>query len=394
MSWKGQLAATLLRRRGPYQLAATAPVDPRLTALAALVAPHLDGPRMLLDLDALDRNVARIQAQRNPALTLRLVDKSLPSASLLEHLMARLGTRAIMSFRASHLRHSLALDGTHVLMGKPLPEQAVQAFYAGPNGRAPIWLVDTPARAAALGALVPEDTEVALEIDVGLARGGASPATVRTLAQAVCAQPTLRLCGLMGYDAQVGQLPSWIEPRATSRAAADRLYQDCLAAVRDMLPTHPLLNGGGSPTARDHGASTPINDLALGSAFVLPRNFESPALADLEPAIFIASPVLKRVPGAGLPPALGLWSDRDTLYIAGGGWRCEPAHPPGLSWHAGFKGSANQAGLWVRANQALPDSGDAILLRPLIAEDTLGALGPILVASHGAIITQWPVYGP
>jgi len=76
------------------------------TLSRALDAARCDVPVLLLDRDRLDSNLAVLSRQGLPGL--RVVVKSLPSLPLLDHCMAALGTRRLMSFHRPFLQQLLA----------------------------------------------------------------------------------------------------------------------------------------------------------------------------------------------------------------------------------------------------------------------------------------------
>ena len=97
--------------------------------------------------------------------------------------MRQARTNRVMVFHRPFIQH-LASDFPEgdLLLGKPMPVQAVRRFYAefrGDSGFVPArqlqWMVDTPARLDQYRALARSlgiKMRVNLEIDVGLHRGG------------------------------------------------------------------------------------------------------------------------------------------------------------------------------------------------------------------------------
>ena len=81
-----------------------------------------------------------------------------------------------------------------------------------------------------------------------------------------------------------------------------------------------------------------MNDLAAGSGVVMPTDFDTEHLRDNRPALFIATPILKRydqlkVPGdPWLADALSRWNPnmRRLYYIYGGYWKARMVSPPGV----------------------------------------------------------------
>ncbi len=193
----------------------------------------------------------------------------------------------------------------------------------------------------------------------------------------------------MGYDAQVGKLPAWIESSSTSLHKAQKTYAAFQERLYTLAPHYrhlPLvMNGAGSPTFRLHGPDSPLNEVAAGSAFVKASDFDLASLTDLEPACWIASPVLKSWHGLQLPgpQALGrLWRfwDRNrshTYFIYGGGWRARPESPQGLTLNHLYGISTNQC-MYNASERTALKVDDYVFLRPTQSEQVLQEFNQLL----------------
>jgi D-serine deaminase-like pyridoxal phosphate-dependent protein len=393
-----------------------APHDDYFTALNDLLKQAGTGtPSLVIDLDRLDRNCARLREHMPAGKQYRIVAKSLPSTALIAHVAAQTGSTRVMGFHQPFL-NAVARDfpATDLLLGKPMPVQAAATFYArhAPGqafdpSRQLQWLVDTPERLAQYAQLartLGTRVRVNVEIDVGLHRGGLQrPEQLDALLEAIAADTQhLELAGFMGYDAHVGKIPAVLESRDESLAKSLAIYRgflDRLAARAPQLATGQLtLNGAGSPTFRLHGDKSPLNDISAGSVLVKPTDFDLPLLEDFEPAAFIATPVLKAMDGLQLPgsdllgKAWALWdrNRRRTFFIYGGRWMARHASPPGLSDNGLYGASSNQA--IVNAAQSVNLTvDDHIFLRPTQSEAVLLQFGDIVAVRGGRIAARWPV---
>jgi D-serine deaminase-like pyridoxal phosphate-dependent protein len=288
-------------------------------------------PRLIVDLDAVDHNLAQVQATLG-SKALRLVEKSLPCAPLLDHLMTRSGSRRLMSFHLPFLRADAEnFPDAELMLGKPMPIAAAAGFYdAVPAGFDPAnqlhWLIDTEARLAEYLALAEARglrLQIVLELNIGLHRGGflAGAALDRVLQQIAEHPQHLRLSGLMGYDAHVGLLPRLLGRPQTQLRDAMARYRAALDQVRAHpgLTAQPLiLNSGGSPSLAYHGDEALSTELAVGSALLQPSGFDRPGLAAHRPAVFIATPVLKTVDPVRLPGPTALGRCHLRRQLAGG----------------------------------------------------------------------------
>lgn len=370
---------------------------------AALKRAGLMRPVLVVDKARLEANIAAIRSRVDAArLPLRVVAKSLPSPELLGAVMAGIGSERLMVFSAEMLLQLLELHPeASYLLGKPLPasEFARVIDRAGAEAATRIeWLVDTPQRLAAYGEVARARNfawRANFEIDVGLHRGGfADPAALADSVRRL-ANHHASLSGLMGYDPHVPKMPSPDKAFAKAQAA----YKAMLDVVRasDHDPATLTLNSAGSPTFTRHCTGTVANEVSVGSAFAKPGDFELDDLAALQPAAFIATPVIKASEDQALPGIEALsgalhWWDRNTqrgFFIHGGHWLAKPVSPPGLEYSKLFGRSSNQELLTGSKRIDLrPD--DHVFLRPDQSEALFLQFGDLAVYQGGEIAAMWP----
>jgi D-serine deaminase-like pyridoxal phosphate-dependent protein len=361
-------------------------------------------PVVVIDRDRLKANIEKIRVKLPKGQAFRVVSKSLPSLPLLQEVMGALGTQRLMVFHEPHLRVlGAALPEADLLFGKPMPVAAVANFFKeqGPAERV-TWLVDSVGRLLQYQQLARErgvKLKLNVEIDVGLHRGGlTSPEQLAALIERAKADPEhLELTGLMGYDAHVGKIPGAIESTAASFKEACARYTAFKAKLSEVRPD-ALFDGGGSRTVRLHAdGGSPLNEVAAGSCFVKPSDFDAPTLSDLEPAAFIAAPVLKALDGTTLPGldrSNALWPlwDRNrarTFFIYGGLYPGEYVSPPGLLDNPLYGRSSNQA--MVNGSQRVPlEVDDYVFLRPSQSEKVLLDYGALAVVEGGKLSAWWP----
>ncbi|MFO1254584.1 MAG: alanine racemase [Sphingomonadaceae bacterium] len=368
---------------------------------AALKRAGLMRPVLVIDRNRLGANLAAIRKSVDAArLPLRVVAKSLPSSRLLDAILAGMGTQRLMVFSAEMLLQMFALHGdADFLMGKPLPASEFARVAERNAAAARVqWLIDTPERlaqyveaAAARGLAL----RVSFEIDVGLHRGGfADPqALAAAVRQAQAAKA--EIAGLMGYEPHVPKMPN----PAKAYAAAQETYGAMIAVLKGagLDPAALTLNSAGSPTFRRHCKGTVANEVSVGSAFVKPGDFDLDDLGDLQPAAFIATPVIKASADQSLPGVEALsgalhWWDRNTqrgFFIHGGHWLAEPVSPQGLQYSKLFGRSSNQELLTgSKLVDLKPD--DHVFLRPDQSEALFLQFGDIAVYDGQNIAEMWP----
>lgn len=392
-----------------------APYAPYFQALNTLLRKHGPGrPLMLIDRQRLAANCQRLMAGLAPGRAYRIVAKSLPSVPLIREVMALTGSQRVMVFHQPFINAlAAAAPDCDLLLGKPMPVNAAARFYAELPGQAGFdpdrqlqWLIDSRARLddyLRLAQRLGRTLRINVEIDVGLHRGGLTdPAQLDDLLAVIHAHPRhLAFSGLMGYDAHVGKLPALLESRNASLRKTQAVYRSYIDRLYRLAPRyrHQALtfNGAGSPTILLHGEDTPLNELAAGSCLVKPSDFDLDTLAAFQPAAFIATPVLKHLPGLHLPgpvplgQAWALWDPnrRETYFIYGGNWKADPVSPTGIRGNALYGASSNQMMFNGSPATALA-VGDMIFFRPTQSEFVLLQFGDLAAVGEGAIQAWWP----
>lgn len=363
----------------------------------ALQVAEIFRPCLVLDRDRLDTNIALVKEKLAPGLGVRLVDKSLPCVPLLSYIARALETNRFMTFHPPVTQAVLdAFPDGDLLYGKPMPVGAAKAALtrggAGWWSRV-CWLIDTPERLAEYGALAAAlDTELrfAFEVDVGLHRGGfSSPAAIKAL----IIPARLRCEGIMAYEAHAPEIPGLFGGAAKALKEASAKAAGFIDALEP--EARRTLNIGGSKTALLHGEGV-ANEVSMGSAFVLPNDFDTPGLGGFQPAAFIATPILKvgeaMLPGpAWLSKALQALGQfpRKGCYLYGGKWMAEPAFPEGMKPNGLMGFSSNQQFMGLPAGADVKP-GDYAFMRPTQSEAVLQHFGAIAVFAGGRIVEVWP----
>ncbi len=373
---------------------------------AALARAGVAEPAMVIDRARLLANIETIRAALAPSgLALRVVSKSLQAPALLDLVLDRARASRLMVFNGVMLGEMVgAQSDCDVLLGRPLPAVQVDAFvrrhHANPAPAAhPQWLVDTPARLAQYAAIArahATPVRISLEVDVGLHRGGlADPRALADVIDLATADPLTEITGLMGYDAQAAGAG---DPTAATQAAKDR-YAEFVGVLLARLGRSAdafVLNAAGSPTFMSHIGHSPANEVSVGSAFVKPLNFDYPALRAIEPACFIAQPVLKVTSPAMIPSlepsAIALAelnpNAAQGVFVYGGYGDAEPVSPAGLGWHPLYGARS----MLMASHRVAIAPDDTVFFRPRESEGSFLHFGDILVYDGGEITGRWPTF--
>ncbi len=365
-------------------------------------------PTMVIDLDRLNHNIDTLTAGIGEK-TYRVVVKSLPSLPLLQHVMARAGTQALMVFHQPFLNAvAMNMPESDVLLGKPMPVDAVRAFYSAPRhprfqaDKQVQWLIDTPARLdqyLAFARAAGVHMRVNLELDVGLHRGGfAEPERFDAVLAKIALHPKhLSLSGFMGYEPHLAGVTDELSHPAVQQVLG--VYRSFLGRARTagVDVSSLTINGAGSHTIRLYDKDDVMNDLSAGSGLVKPSDFDTLNLREQQPGVFIAAPILKRydklmIPGQDLlADTLPLWDPNTArlYFLYGGYWKANIVSPPGAQeW---MYHSTNQSPVMTSKSVDL-EVDDYMFLRPTQSEHVMLQFGDLLVFQGDEVVANWPVF--
>ncbi len=391
--------------------------DPYFDSLqAALKDANIGKPTLIVDRARLHKNIDLVTSRLPPGMALRIAQKSVPSMGLLNEILTRAKTNRLMVFNKDYLQ-DLCLDAEyrHILLGKPLPISAAENFQTYIFGRSPNmdtvnaieWLIDNPERLREykeLAAARDVNMNINIELDVGMHRGGVTDMGVlATMLKDIQADPRLKFSGFMGYEKHIVYALGGAKGREKAKTACWTAYREAVATAQSVLgkdfdPKTATLNGGGSATYRLYEDTNTMNDLCLGSAFVMPSHFDFDTLAVHAPASFISTPVLKQSQGLNLPGG-GILNDiimawnpnqRQSFFHYGGRWLADPVYPKGLTYNNLYGRSSNQE-LVVGSKNIDLKTNDHIIFRPQESENVFLQFGDIAVFEDGKITDFWPV---
>jgi len=388
---------------------------------ADLDAAGIGTPRIFVDLDRLDENAAEILSKVGSG-RYRIVEKSLPSLDLLAYVQERTGSNKFMVLHLPFLPAILsAFPNADVLIGKAQPTAAVESLFDGlsraewPSVASRVqFIADSRSRLDELAALARRlrlTLRVSVEIDVGLRRSGVTePEELPEVLAGFLANPdTVRFTGFLGYDGHVAHVPvlwgsaldwvwaAWEEATARFESFIDVLRSQFPQLVRDDL----VFNSGGSASYPMY-QSGPVNDVAIGGGVLRPAAYPDVFCGVLQPAIFIATPVLKQYPTGMLPFLTAEQSARVLQYkqgiaIYGGGWAANFVSPAGLEMAPLVSDPENQnlvpnQPLITAPQDVLLNPGDWVFLHPK-QSDALFQFEEILLVRGGRLQKdKWKAY--
>ena len=255
-------------------------------ALAHLGEPgsaHLiPTPAAVLDLDAFDRNVAKMaERARTAGLALRPHSKSHKTSALARRQIGA-GAVGICCAKLAEAEAMAAAGIGQILVTSPIAGTANAARAAALAAALPDFriVVDHPDAAAELGAAAQGPIQVVIDIDVGMGRTGChDPEQAAAVARAIADQPSLRLLGVQGYGGSWQHIEG---ANARAAAAAEGMVKltAAIAAIRAAGGTVDVVTGGGTGTFTADAAQGVLNEIQPGSYAFMDREYRDALKAD------------------------------------------------------------------------------------------------------------------
>lgn len=243
----------------------------------------IDTPALVLDLDALERNIATMAAvARERGIALRPHAKTHKCAAI-ARLQAAAGAVGQCVAKLSEAEALAAAGIGGLLISAAVPDPAKIARLVSLRGRSAdlIAVVETAETAAALGAAVAAAglwLDVLIDVDVGTHRFGVpSVADILALAERIAREPALRLRGLQGYAGHLQSIPDYQERRAASHAAL-RILAEARDALRARGQDCEIVTGGGTGTHDFEHETGVLNELQVGSYLFMDVIYDGVAL--------------------------------------------------------------------------------------------------------------------
>jgi len=306
----------------------------------------LDPPFAVVDLAAFDANAAALE-KAAAGVPIRVASKSVRCRDLLRRVLDRPGWHGIMAYTVPEavwlVRGGISDD---VLVAYPSAHRAgLRELATDPSLATAITImVDSTEQLDFLDRVIaPEQREpvrVCLDLDaswrlaggrlhVGVRRSPVhSPDQAGALAALIASRPSVRLVGLMSYEAQIaglGDAPPGQRLRGTAiRTMQRRSMAELVArrgAVVDAVRKHAdleFVNGGGTGSVPTTAADPAVTEVTAGSGLYGPTLFDAYRRWQPTPSAYFALTVVRR-------------PTPNIATVLGGGWIASgPADPSRL----------------------------------------------------------------
>ena len=283
------------------------PLPEALRACIGQGVDQIDTPALVVDLDAMERNIARMAEFARKHQVLWRPHAKLHKSAEIALLLQRAGAVGACVQKTAEAE-ALAAGGvrditiTNQIIAPPklLRVARLSAWLQAQGGRLAL-AVDSADGAQRLAEAMAQAAprariDVLVEIDVGQGRCGVPPgAPALALAQAVARLTQLRFAGLHAYHGRAQHLRGAAERREAIGAAvqAARHTRDLITAAG--LPV-PLVTGSGTGTLVHEAASGVYGELQAGSFLFMDadyaQNEREPAQPAFEHALYVKTQVI------------------------------------------------------------------------------------------------------
>ena len=281
----------------------------------------LPAPLAAVDMAALEANAGDL-ARRAQGLPIRIATKSVRCREVLRRVLDRDGFRGLMAYSLAEAVWLVRGGMTDVLVAYPsVDREAFRAVAADEVLAAQITVViDDPQHLALITSSVApggHPVRVCLDIDASLRVGplhlGVRRSPVHSLEQAVSAarvitrSPSVRLVGLMFYDAQLAGVPDTSPAVAAMKRRSTTELRSRRSRIIDevgRLAPLELVNGGGTGSLDLVAGDPGLTEVAAGSGLFGPTLFDGYRSFTPRAALGYALPVTRR-PAPGIRTLFG-----------------------------------------------------------------------------------------
>ncbi len=355
--------------------------------LANRIAREFGTPAVVIDLDRVERNIARLQAACDAAGIANRPHIKTHKSPLIASMQRDAGARGITCQKLGEAEIMAEAGFDDILVSYNILGAEKIARLAALMRKATmtvaadnLTVVEGLAEAAGLAG---RPLDVIVECDTGQKRAGVeTPAEAVALAKAIAARPPLAFAGILLY------------PPVTAMAATQRFLDDALAGIREAGLAARIISTGGTPNVANLGRIAGATEHRAGTYVFNDRMMLACGAATLDDcALHVVATVVSRAgPERGILDAGSKTLTSDTGGLDGHGLILE--HP-----QARIHRFAEEHGfLDLAACNDRPKVGDIVRIVPnhvcvvvnmvdrLIATRGGGIVGEIPVAARGRIV--------
>lgn len=358
-------------------------------ARPGLSEPEIDTPALVVDLDALERNLDRMAAAaRGAGVALRPHVKTHKSVNIALMQLER-GAVGVCVQTVSEAEAMVAGGIREVLVANEVVGPGKLRRVARLARDATITVcVDDPGNLDDLGRSVRRAASslgVMVEMNTAEYRAGVRPGQpLLRLAQRVEATPSVRFAGIQAYNGVAQHVRDH-----SARLAATQRNIDLVQGSVDLLDRHGIrcevVSGGGTGTYDLEAASAVYNEIQPGTYvfmdadYLANRDRLGGPFRDFEVSLYVLATVMSRRPGIAIVDAgLKAVSLGNGLPLVKGG-------------KALYTRFADEHGVLAPSEGPLPPLGSQVHLIPVNCDPTVNLYDHLIGVRNGVVEAVWPV---
>ena len=349
----------------------------------------IDTPALVIDLDALERNIGRMaHFARQHALRLRPHAKTHKSAAI-ARLQIAAGAVGVCVQKLSEAEALADAGIGDIYLSNQIVDEAKLARLARLAGRITLAVaVDSPLGVQRLAAALKSagtSLDVFVEVDIGHGRCGIAPPAAGALAHQVVSHG-LRFAGLQAYHGSAQHVRGAAEREAAIHHALGRA-RAAQASVTASGVECPLVTGGGTGSFAFDAAGRVHGEIQPGSYVFMDRDYadneHAAAAPAFEHALFVKSQVISR-------------GEAHAVVDAGHKSHAIDSGLPRV-WQRrlAFANGGDEHGILRAAGDALPALGETVWLVPGHCDPTVNLHDHYVCVRgglvHGHVEAVWPV---
>jgi D-serine deaminase-like pyridoxal phosphate-dependent protein len=267
---------------------------PRLNLLKS----ELDTPALLVDLDQMEANIARIaQTCRSHGVAWRPHAKANKTVEIV-HMELAAGAIGITCGKLGEAQVMAAAGIRNILIANQIVgREKIARLMALLDHAEVIVAIDNPANLAQLSTAAQEAHKtlgVVIEVNIGMNRAGVEPgAPVVALAAMVTNHPSLRLAGLMGWESHAVAIADQAEKAKAVATAIGKLTASA-AACREAGHGIEIVSCGGTGTFPYCAQQPGVTEVEVGGAIFSDEHYRTHYQCDFPCALTILATVTSR----------------------------------------------------------------------------------------------------
>lgn len=355
-----------------------------------MILDELDTPVLLVDLDALERNIARMRDLAAAAGIAYRPHAKAHKTPVIAAMQRAAGAVGVCCAKLGEAEVLAAGGVDDILITTPVIGASKQARLMAVANQAKVAVVVDDAENVADLARAAHTAgirlDVVIEVDVGQHRCGVQPgAPAVALARVIAEQRWLDLRGLQGYQGSIQMVPSFAE-RCAATKAAHGLLAETAAAVRDAGIPVGVLTGGGSGTSVIDAAEHGLTEIQPGGYIFMDSRYRKiewdSGSVPFEQALSLLAGVVSR------PAPDRAITDMGMKAVSSDGGLPVPVGVPGASFS--FGGEEHGQLSWNGAPCPLK-LGDHVRFWPTHCDTTVNLHDQYIVHRGDEVVDVWPI---